>query len=164
MKLSDYTPETAKVPLGKQGHLEVRGLSFIDITTLMRRHQADMQNMFDLYEQASAGSGNDSIGDALILKLLTEAPMLAGELICVACGDEAATSEQARALPFPTQALALVSILKLTFEEVGGVKNFLGALMPMLNSVGVKVPDEVTQAILLRAQALTTSSSGTTTA
>src|ERR1700748_2927400 len=131
MKLSDYTPETSLIPLGKKGHLEVRGLSFIDITGLLRRHQADMELMFEMYESAVAASskGNDSIGDTLILKMLTEAPMLAGEIICTACGDLEATSEQARMLPFPTQALALVAVLKLTFDEVGGVKNFLGTLM-----------------------------------
>ena len=157
MKLSDYTPETTKVPVGKQGHLEVRGLSFIDVTTLLRKHQSDMEIMFSLYESASASTGKDNLGDTLILKLLADAPMLAGEIICVATGDPEATSEQARALPFPTQVLALVSVLKLTFEEVGGVKNFLGTLMPMMSGIGIKVPADVTQQILERAQALTQS-------
>lgn len=166
MKLSDYTPETTKVPLGKQGHLEVRGLSFIDVTSMIRNHQSDMELLFEMYEAAvqASGKGNDSVGDTLILKLLTDAPMLAGEIIRAACNDEAATSEQARMLPFPTQALALVAILKLTFEEVGGVKNFLGTLMPMLSGIGIKVPAELTQELLARAEALKADSSGTTTA
>jgi hypothetical protein len=160
MKLSDYTPEVAKVPLGKQGHFEVRGLSFIDITQMLRSHQADMELIFEMYEQASeqATTGKENLGDALILKLLTEAPMLAGEIIRIAAGDLEATSEQARALPFPTQALALVAILKLTFEEVGGVKNFLGTLLPMISQIGVKVPQEITDAMMKQAARLSTAS------
>jgi hypothetical protein len=153
MKLSDYTPEVTKVPLGKQGHFEVRGLSFIDITAMMRTHQADMEVIFKMYEDAAneAKTNKDNLGDALILKLLTEAPLLAAEIIRIASGDLEATSTQVRLLPFPTQALALVAILKLTFEEVGGVKNFLGALMPMISQIGVKVPPELTDALMKRA-------------
>jgi hypothetical protein len=156
MKLSNYTPETAKVPLGKQGHFEVRGLSLVDIAALLRRHQADMELIFSMYEKAAAEAttGKDGIGDTLILNLLTDAPLLAGEIICMASGDDEATAEQARTLPFPTQALALVAVLKLTFEEVGGVKNFLGTLMSMMSGIGVKVPAELTQAILKRAEVL----------
>jgi hypothetical protein len=157
MKLSSYVPEKKKISLaGKKDFFEVRGLSLVDVTTLLRVHQSDMEMIFSLYEKASseATRGKDSIGDTLILNLLADAPMLAGEIICIASGDPEATSEQARTLPFPTQCEALVAILTLTFEEAGGVKNFLGTLMQMMSGIGVKVPADLTEAVLQRAALL----------
>lgn len=150
MPIKNYSPETFVVRLGKDNSFTVRGITFTDLSRLIRTHQADLEVTFALYDKAIEQSkiGRDDVGDMLILNLLNDAPLLVAELIRIASGEEDLTDETILSLPFPTQIIALTQIVRLTFEEVGGVKNFLGMLLPMFGQMGVRIPRDLQQALL----------------
>lgn len=137
MALSDYQPERAAVSF-KGGSFEVRGLTFDDLSLLLRAHYNDLEDLVKLYDDSSAEFLTGRGLDRFVLKLATDAPGLVASVIVLATdtrGDDA--EAKARGLPFPLVVDALGKVGKLTFEEAGGLANFmrtahalLGGLLP----------------------------------
>lgn len=131
MSLAEYTPITETISIGRKQSITVRALGLDDVAVLIKDHLSDLDNLFDLYEQ----SAEQSLASArFIIALTREAPALVGTAIALAC-DEPHAVDNARRLSIPTQVSALKAILKLTFEEAGGVKNFVESLTEMLKTL-----------------------------
>lgn len=124
MSLSDFQPETLTVKV-KNTSFDVRGLSFIDISALMRTHMDDLESMFNLYE---AEANNATFGNVAMARyatrLISDAPGLVSHVIALAA-DEPGMVNKVERLPIVAQLDALQKIGKLTFEEVGGVKKLI---------------------------------------
>lgn len=135
--LADFKQEWRELRFKKGGGFQVRGLSLEDLSILIRTHLPDLKAMYARY---SAANETGESTDDMVVSFVRDTPLLAAHLIAMAAGEQSA-AKQARELPFPLQVDAVVNILQLTFEDVGGPKNFGPLLMRLVGSVGVELPN-----------------------
>ena len=138
--LADFKQEWREIAF-KGGGFKVRGLSLEDLSLLIRTHLPDLKAMYARY---TAANENGETTDDMVLSFVRDTPVLAAHLIAMAAGEESA-AEQARGLPFPLQVDAVVNVLQLTFEDIGGPKNFGPLLMRLIGGVGLEVPNGLTR-------------------
>lgn len=142
MSLAEYQPEARVVPF-KGGSFTVKGLSLMDITTLIRHHLPDIEALFDIGISTLEGRTDLTQEDLtrIAIAVAEQAPGFVSNLIGLAAGE---TSEKAIAaaasLPFPTQIKALVEIADITFAEVGGVKNAVESVAGLLKKNQISMP------------------------
>ena len=105
------------------GEFAVRGLSLDDISFLVQRHGAKLQDLFSQFV-ANAGELTTESAVGFAVPLMKEAPGIAAELIACASGDPE-DAEIAAQLPFPVQLDALEKLATLTFESGGGPKKLV---------------------------------------
>lgn len=128
MSLADYKPETKTIKTRKT-EFQVRGLSFTDISALIRLHYTDLEALFTIYEQEAASGGISSVSVARYATgLIKDAPGLVSHIIARAA-DEPELVDVAGRLPLLAQVDALKAIGQLTFEEVGGAKKLMEMVM-----------------------------------
>lgn len=124
------TPVTTIESQGKPV-IDVRGLSFVDISLLINSHRADMEKLFAMYKEFQRKDGGDLVGDALVMRygfeLLNEAPGILANIIALGA-DETDRVEQISRLPATVQIDSLVAIFKMTIEDFGGVKKMMATL------------------------------------
>lgn len=134
MALSDFQPDTITIAVGSKTTFDVRGLSFIDLSSIMRTHFNDLENLFELYEK-EAGQDISNISMArYATALIKDAPGLVAHLIALAA-DEPEMVNKVHRLPLLSQVDALRAIGKLTFEEVGGVKKLIGMITDLASEL-----------------------------
>lgn len=114
--------ETVVTPGGES--FSVRGLSFVDISAVVRPYGPQLGSLFDGFKD-----GTFSLDDptALLSNLINRAPEAAALVIAVAA-DEEDVALAAR-LPFPVQLEALEKIAGLTFASEGGAKKVLETII-----------------------------------
>jgi hypothetical protein len=135
MALSDYRPERQDVAF-KGGVFAVRGLTLDDLGLLIRAHYDDLASILALYEESSAEIYSKRGLDKFVLALCSQAPGLVGSLITVASDETGNEAEAAvRRLPFPVMVDALLKVGTLTFEESGGLGNFLATCGSLLKGI-----------------------------
>lgn len=128
MSLADYKPETKTIKT-RAVTFEVRGLSFTDISALIRLHYTDLEALFTIYEQEGVTGGMNSVSIARYATgLMKDAPGLVSHIIARAA-DEPELVDVAGRLPLLAQVDALKAIGQLTFEEVGGAKKLMEMVM-----------------------------------
>lgn len=125
MSLSDFTPDTEEVVIkrAKKGDMsfEVRGLSFLDISKLVKVHYDDLEGIFDLYETHGGGDLSYIAMGKFAMALINDAPGLVSHIIALGADDEA-NLEKAQSLPLMAQIDALKAISRLTFSDVEDIK------------------------------------------
>lgn len=130
MSFANYKPATEAVKFAG-GQAAVRGLNTEDISDLIRIHLDDMENLFSLFQDASANVAANQQSKAIVIKLIKDAPHLAAQIVAMAAG-EPDSYDAIRSLPFPTMVDAIEKIGRLTFEEVGGAGNFVATLKGLM--------------------------------
>lgn len=125
MALADYQPERATVVYKGKVLVVVRGLCLDDISVLVRAHMTEIRVLYARYQ----GGGLDP---EMIAGIITEAPGIAAHLIALA-SDEPEATDTARKLPAPLQVQAVIEILRLTFEDVGGPKAFVALVAQLVD-------------------------------
>lgn len=127
----------------KGGEFAVRGLSFVDISALVRDYSDEVRSFYDHY--ASSIIAGD-MSNATIMNagssLLEMTPKLAGAVIAAASGDydeEGITI--ACGLTVSTQIEALEKIGRLTFEAEGGPKKVLETVIALFQGTTKSVAD-----------------------
>lgn len=111
--------------------LEVRGLSFADISELIDHHRDDVDKIIDLWKSFDGDELRDEEFGSLLskyaLELLNSAPGIVANIIatCADCQDK---SRWIANLPISIQVRALEEISSLTSEDFGGVKPMLGKI------------------------------------
>lgn len=134
MSLSEFKPDTLEVKT-KKVSFEVRGLSFIDLSSLLRTHLNDLESLFTLYEKDSAAGAVSNMAMArYATSLIREAPGLVAHIIALAADEPEMVNNAAR-LPLLAQTDALQKIGKLTFEEVGGVKKLMAQISQLASDL-----------------------------
>jgi hypothetical protein len=137
MQLKDYQIQRERIPLpGKKGDFfEVRGLCVDDLTFLITLHHGPITRALKLYQESKEDVLATKNLTGFILALAKDFPDLVAEVISAASDSlDDATRAVARKLPIPTQILALNAILKLSMEEVDGLKNLLAELRAHVES------------------------------
>lgn len=137
MSLADFTPEWHAIKTRKGEGFAVRGLSLDDLTTLIRTNMEDLKVAVATFQRAEI---EGIPAEQVLLLLLKDAPSLAAQVIALGAGEMSAERE-AKLLPFPLQMDAITNILRLTFEDVGGPKNFFATLLTLAESLGLNLPD-----------------------
>lgn len=134
MTLAAFQPETLLVKT-KKVSFEVRGLSIMDISSLLRVHMNDLEALFTMYEQEAAGMSFGNVALArYATRLISDAPGLVAHIIALAC-DEPEQVNNASRLPMIAQIEAIKKIGTLTFEEVGGVKKLIEQMAELVSQV-----------------------------
>lgn len=143
MSLADYTPERHEIksPAGIT-LFSVRGISAVDVSVLLRDHFAHLDKMFELFAQQNRDVFATGAGEKLILTVVRDFPEIAAAAISLAA-DEPGTEENAKSLPLPVQIEAIRHIGRLTFEIVGGPKNFFASLEPLLEGLAAPTRPKV---------------------
>lgn len=132
MSLKDLKPLEAEVKTSG-GSFSVRGLSLEDIASLVTRHRAAAEAMF----QQFSGQPDQALNDARAIGvgLLQVAPAAVAEIIAIASGDADEEGVAiAKRLPIDVQLAALEKIGEMTFATEGGLKNALSAVVRMLSN------------------------------
>lgn len=142
MALSDYKAETRVIEF-KGGSFVVKGLSLVEATKLIRHHLPDLEALFKLTASVLEGKHeltSDDL-DQLAITVTEQAPGLVANLIAAAevggKGDEEAISAASN-LSFPLQVQAVIDVMQLTFDEVGGIKKAFGRFAALLGSKTAK--------------------------
>lgn len=131
MALSDFTPEQTTMSIGNTS-ISVRGLSLVDVSSLMRTHLSDLESVIELYEKSAQTEGLSSIAlGKFAIALVKDAPGLVAHMIALAA-DEPSMAEKAARIKMLDQIKLIKAIGALTFEEVGGVKKLMGEFTEML--------------------------------
>lgn len=133
MSLAEFQPDTEVVTIpGRRGKkettFEVRGLSFHDLSKIIRVHYHDLEGLFDLY-QSSAGTDLTALATGrFAVALVNDAPGIVAHIIALAA-DEEEQLEKVQTLTLMTQYDALTKIAKLTFSDVEDVKKIMAQVM-----------------------------------
>lgn len=176
MPLSDYESPTERIPLPKrklteamiaaiasgdsseeevdlqrENYFTVRGLTLQDITYLVQNHLGDLVKTFEIYSEQKRGNAENAIVQMAMI-VARDMPTLAVEIISVA-SDESADGAKVGAskLPALIQINALLTIVKLSSEEAGGLKNLTALVGPAVANVvnpGTMVPGALKQKLL----------------
>lgn len=132
MPLSDYTPEQVTIQHKGKALATVRGLNLEDVAILVRAHLEDLQRIFALAKTINVDFMTRMAGDDFVMQLITEAPIVAGNIIALA-SDEIDAGKFARKLPMGLQVQVLFEVMRMTFEDVGGPKAFVVLVANMVN-------------------------------
>lgn len=139
MALSDYK-QVSRVFELKGASFEVKALSLNEMRVLIRQHMPDLEALFQVSVEALEGKSEVSESDIqrLVVAAVEQAPGLVANVIALSAGetDEAGVAAAYR-LPFPVQVDVLLAIGNLTFDEVGGVKKWWGAIAGLLGKTKI---------------------------
>jgi predicted membrane-bound dolichyl-phosphate-mannose-protein mannosyltransferase len=119
-KLADLALPTEEINVGSGQTITVRGLSFLDVSTLFRDHAATLDK---LYREHVVENREMPPADQVAKAILTESPDLVAHIIARA-NDEPESHPLVTRLPGITQINALLTIARLTFhseDEMGKV-------------------------------------------
>lgn len=144
MALSDYTPDTEEVIVRGNGKrkshtFNVRGLSFHDISKIIRVHYHDLDGLFDIYQTAAGEDFSAIAAGQFAIKLVSDAPGLVAHVIALAA-DEEEHLEVVQKLPILCQFDALKKIAVLTFSDVEEAKKMLAQVMAQVEELNGKKP------------------------
>lgn len=143
MSLSTLVLPTKHIKVGKSG-FEVRGLTFSDITLMIKSQRSEVLKVVDLYV-ASAENGEDPLeggdsGIAFIQKILSDLPEFVAHVIATA-SDEPENWEIVKKLPIPVLLQSIMYIGELTFEDDEGLKKFLENIIKLLGTLRGQLED-----------------------
>lgn len=118
--------------------IALRGLSLNDFSTLMRGHLAELNKLFDLYDNEETRDTAMSQSASFAIKIVQEAPAMVAQLIVLASDSPQEEISIAEAFPLPLQVECVRAIINVTFEEAGGAKKFLDSLSAMVTNLRPK--------------------------
>lgn len=122
MRLDELNIPTAVVPMpGGVGSLTVRGISVEDIESIMTTHGAQIKEAFLKYV---AEKGQVLPTPSEMVRILREVPQISAAIIALA-NDRPDQIAKAAKLSIGTQTMALMEIVKMTFESVEQVKKIV---------------------------------------
>lgn len=145
--LHDFTIPTKTIEYKGSPVLDVRGLSFNDISYLILQHRDDVDKLVTLWDAYSQRGGFSEMKEAVIIQygfeLLREAPGILAHVIAVAADAHESFARIAK-LPSSVQIDALKAIGNMTIEDFGGAKKMLETLW---TTVLAHAPDQVRNSV-----------------
>lgn len=131
-----------KVP-GTDKTLRVRGLDFTGLTKLFRNFAAEVDMVFQRFDQLAVKGEDGEIAINMAgamdlgLELIEKCPLFAAYIIALAADapDEPEVRTKFQRLPFPVQIEALEHIAKLTFDGEDGPKKAVEVVTRALRAV-----------------------------
>lgn len=145
----DFTIPTETIKYKDQPVLDVRGLSFNDISYLVNQHREDVQKLVALWDSYSKEDVFETTREAVLIQygfeLLTEAPGILAHIIAVSADNaDKDTVMMITRLPATVQIDALKAVGKLTIDDFGGVKKMVETLY---QTVLANAPDRVRNSV-----------------
>lgn len=122
MALKDYEVAQSTVDLPGGVSFTVRGISFYDLTVLLKDHSEDMNRLFLKYTQSGELSPEEV--QAAIPSALAESPRLVAATIALAA-DEPDMQDKVLKLPFNVQLEAVEQIFINTFTTEAALKKLI---------------------------------------
>lgn len=137
MSLATYVVERTTIPLKPPNKdISIRGLNIVDLTAIIGDHLTDVEALYSIYQAMKVSIYSQNTLNRFIVEMLKSAPHLVAEVISRAADEPAPEAIQnAQKLPLPVQVACLNAVVRLTFEEVGGLKNLLATLGLILNGM-----------------------------
>lgn len=137
MSLASYVVERTVIPLKPPNKdIHIRGLNVIDLTALIGEHLTDVEALYATYQAMKVSIYSQNSLNRFIVEMLKSAPHLVAEVISRAADEPTPEAiKAAQTLPLPVQVACLNAVVRLTFEEVGGLKNLLATLGLILNGM-----------------------------
>lgn len=127
MALADLSPRSAVVMIGKV-EVELWPFTVTDVSTLLRLHLPDFDELYALVQQARLGGVVDDRAMArIVADILVKAPGAAANIIAIAAREDDAETNVA-GLSFAVQFRLLSEVMRITFDDVGGPGNFFATL------------------------------------
>jgi hypothetical protein len=151
--ITDYEPPRQEIRFKARDEeygFTIHGLTLDDLSFLIGEHLNDMEAAHELFQDMKGNVGPGKL-DAFVLNMVRSAPGLVAEVISVAAHMRGSASVFAK-IPFATSSFALLTIVQLTFEEQGGLKNLLAVLQKLANEM---LPASVLEQVGPRLKALT---------
>jgi hypothetical protein len=148
MSLANFEPDYEQVIIkGTRGRddssFQVRGLSFHDISQIVRVHYSDLDGLFDLYETSAGQDLSALAAGRFAVRLVSDAPGIVSHIIALAA-DEEEQLEKVAMLPVLTQYDALQKIARLTFSDVEEVKKIFAQVMEQVGRLKKEGPNSLT--------------------
>lgn len=143
MSLANFKPEVEEIKYKGQTVFTVRGLSFFDISKIVRVHYHDLDSLFDLYENTAGQDFTAIATGKFAVNLINDAPGIISHIIALAA-DEEDQLETVQKLGIMTQYEALVAIGRLTFSDVEEVKKMVAQVVGLVKKV--KAEDQTSAA------------------
>lgn len=131
MALADIDIDYEDVTLPNGKTFSVRGLSLLDVSSLIRDNGAEIQAFFLRYVGDAKGTPSPTAVAEVGLSLLNSAPALAAQIIAYAA-DDPDQAPKVQKFSLGVQMDALEKTAKLTFEAGGGAKKFGEAVVRLL--------------------------------
>lgn len=126
----------------KKGSFQVKGLSFDDLTVLVANFFPDLNKLTEIISAVREQNGATALlTETFVMKVAVQAPTLVAHTIMLGAApfDPDVTELKVRGLPFPVQFMAVKDILDLTFEEVGGPKEFAGLVVKIAKAMQTEI-------------------------
>lgn len=145
MPLSEWTPTTKEVKLGNTS-FAVAGLGADDIGSLLNVHRELIEEiaveltMMQKKKQLSPMSG--------ISMIVQQFSIIAAHVIQLASGEHSVPLSTIQKMPAPTMIDALVKIVELTCEDIGGPKAAWEALQGLVERAELNLPKSLVQSQL----------------
>lgn len=134
MSLADFKPEVVEIQAKGKTLFTVRGLSFFDISKIVRVHYHDLDSLFDLYEKTAGQDFTAIATGKFAVNLINDAPGIISHIIALAA-DEEDQLETVQKLGLMTQYDALLAIGRLTFSDVEEVKKIFAQVVGLVQKV-----------------------------
>lgn len=141
--ISNYEPETSKIKFvsaKKTIAFKVRGLNLRDMTFLITQHLDDIEAGKLLYDKMATDIFTRQNSDVFVRSLIRTVPGLCAEIISCAA-DKTSEVERFARMPLVASCEALAEVLRLTFQEAGGLRPFVESLTSLLDDL---LPAETT--------------------
>lgn len=132
MLFDDYHIPSKVITSGDKRVLEVRGLSFADVSELVHNHRADLDTIIKLWgtfdgEDVPEGDITEMMGQFAI-EVLHTAPAIVASVISI-CADCPEQKDRIARLPISILISSIEAIIHLTSDDFGGI-------MPMAKKIG----------------------------
>lgn len=131
MLYDDFSIPSRTILSAETKVMEVRGLSFADISGLLDHHREDIDRMIALWKGFDSEEMTQRDASSLLseygLQLLHNAPGIVANIIAV-CADAPDQVDIIARLPVSVQVQAIEAIVDLTSNDFGGVAPMLGKI------------------------------------
>lgn len=144
MSLSSIVIKREHIKVGNES-FEVRGLSLFDLQVLMTVHMDDILQCVQMYDEFDS-QHEDAFEDVGVLSLfLAEISKELPELCCAIiayAADEQDQVDKVKQFPMGLMVSSMITIGKLTFEEIGGVKKLVEQAIQALSAARVELENQ----------------------
>ncbi len=145
MLFDDFSIPSKVIYSGDRKVMEVRGLSFADISELVNNHKPDVDKILELWNKFDKDDMPEaSMYEAMAqfaIELLNTAPAIITNVVAM-CADCVDQIDRIARLPLSIQISAIEGIIYLTSEDFGGMKPMLGKIISLIGQNAPKAISE----------------------
>lgn len=135
MLFEDFSVPSKIIKSNGRNVIEVRGLSFADLSELVNNHKPDVDKIIDLWKSFDREGLPEEVGYEMMaqfaFEILHKAPGIITNVISI-CADCPEHADKVARLPLSVQVASIEAIIKLTSDDFGGMKPMMGKIMGII--------------------------------